>query len=82
MKTQEHQGNVRIINVALDGKLWDKAELGAFTGKTTEAISGMLRRRSIPEECIVKVGKAVRFLPSAIYAWLGLQGKGGGHGKS
>jgi hypothetical protein len=77
VKATQEKGSIRVIDVALDGKLWTKEELGAFTGKTVEAINGMMRRRAIPAEAIIHVGKAVRFLPSAIYSWLGLE-KGGG----
>lgn len=59
-----------------EGPLWAVSDLASFLNITEEGVRGMRKRGEIPEGCIVKIGRRIRFYPSEVYSWLGLSGVG------
>jgi hypothetical protein len=35
------------------------------------AVRGMMRRREIPKDAILRIGRRVRYIPARIHAWVG-----------
>lgn len=64
----------RTIPLALAGEsregLWDTSELARFMKVSDLAIRAMRKRGEIPENCVRKIGRRIRFLPWEIRKWL------------
>ena len=51
--------------------LWTLHDLGAYLRLSEPGVRGMLKRREIPKDCILKLGKRrLRFIPDRVRAWL------------
>src|SRR5260221_14660379 len=50
--------------------LWTVRQLSAWLSMTEHGVRCMLRRRHIPLEATVRIGRRVRFRPEAIRAWI------------
>lgn len=52
-------------------RLLDAAGLAARLSVTTQAVRSMLKRRQIPEDAIVHLGRRLRFDEVAVTRWIG-----------
>ena len=53
--------------------LWTLSDLCSFLNLSEAGARGMLKRREIPADCIVRLGKRrLRFIPDRIRTWLQL----------
>ena len=54
-------------------RLMNVSELSAYLGTPKGSIYTMVCMRKIPQECVVKFGRALRFERTAIDAWINQQ---------
>lgn len=63
-----------LANDARMEALWDTNKTAEFLSMTAAALRQMVCKRAIPEGCIIRIGRRVRFVPSKVRKWLGLGG--------
>src|SRR5262245_19071786 len=50
--------------------LWAIPDVAQFLKVTVKAVRCMLQRRVIPESCLLKIGRRVRFRPELLRTWV------------
>ena len=57
----------------MNERLWDINDLATYLNMSVGAVRMMRKRGEIPPACTVKIRRRLRFVPTRVHEWLGVE---------
>lgn len=67
--------NINKEQFTMNDRLWTIRDLATYLNVSVGAVRMMRKRGEIPSACTVKIGRRLRFVPSRIREWIGVEKK-------